>query len=109
MHDRESFHFVAAEGDRAVACVVLWPLPEEPGAAQLLQMAVETAWQGRGVGAELVRFLVTFARSRGLGRIRCHAREPVVPFYRKLGFVEHGEPFVEAGIRHRHMSLALEP
>jgi predicted GNAT family N-acyltransferase len=109
MHDRRSFHFVATEGDRVVACVLLRPLPEEPGAAQLLQMAVETDRQGRGVGAELVRHLVEFARSQGIGEVRCHAREPVVPFYRKLGFAEHGQPFVEAGIRHRHMRLRLGP
>jgi predicted GNAT family N-acyltransferase len=109
MHDGASFHFVATEEGRVVACAVLRPLPDQPGTAQLLQMAVETAWQGRGVGSELVRHLVNFARSQALREVTCHARETAVSFYRKSGFLEYGEPFAEAGIRHRHMRLALTP
>lgn len=41
----------------------LWPRTGE------LAVTVETPWQGRGVGTELVRRAVTVARNRGLARL----------------------------------------
>ena len=101
--DPSSLHFIAEEGVRVIACVVLWPNPETSKSAQLTQMAVTDELQGKGVGKGLVNYLIAVATKNGIREITCHARANVVGFYEKLGFEVYGEPFVEAGIAHRHM------
>lgn len=107
MRDAEAHHFVAEQGSEVVGCMLCWPLPEEPGTGQLMQMAVAPTAQGRGVGRAIVAFLFENASRIGLDTIVCHAREDAVGFYERLGFVVEGEPFVEVGVRHRHMRIAL--
>jgi ribosomal protein S18 acetylase RimI-like enzyme len=57
-----------------------------PGTGQVRFMAVAPAWQGRGVGRQLLRHLEDAARQRGYGRLVLHAREAAVPFYIRLGY-----------------------
>lgn len=71
------------------------------------RMAVLAPWRGRGVGAAVLERLVAIAREQGLPTVSLHAQEAAVGFYARHGFEAHGEPFDEAGIRHRHMTLAL--
>ena len=107
MFDSESFHFVALKEDSIVGCVILYPLPESPGDAQLMQMAISSGMQKRGIGRGLMKILVDFARSQGFKRIICHSRDEAAGFYAKLGFTVYGEPFTEVEILHRYMSLNL--
>jgi YbgC/YbaW family acyl-CoA thioester hydrolase len=71
------------------------------------RMAVLKAMRGSRVGAALLRELMGEARSRGHSEVRLNAQSYVTPFYRKAGFVECGEEFMEAGIAHVEMSRAL--
>lgn len=109
--DAEAFHLVATEKNRVVGCTLL--LPHSAFEGQLMQMAVDAAYQGRGIGAELVGRLFAQAKSIGLQRIFCHARAPVVDFYSRLGFVAAGPRFEEVGIEHqkmvRELAAALPP
>lgn len=73
----------------------------------MIQMAVETEFQGRGLGRMLVKELIRFARQQEVGEILIHSREEVTQFYERLGFQIVGEPFEEVGIRHRHMLMRL--
>ena len=107
MHDSESFHFVALEGDEVIGCVLLYPVPANPEQVQLLQMAVVEHLRGQGVGCGLVKELIAFALSQGYQEIVCHARQEAVGFYKKIGFVIYDEPFEEAGLVHRHMKYTL--
>ncbi len=83
------------------------------GTARLLpdghlgRMAVLAQWRGKGVGRALAQALLEKARERGLRRTVLHAQAHAAGFYRKLGFVEFGAEFEEAGITHIAMSLAL--
>ena len=106
-NDSRSWHFAATKNGKLVGCVVLVRLNEAASKTQLIQMAVEPEFQGRGVGRMLVEHLIEFARKKNAGEIQIHAREDVTPFYLKLGFQVVGEPFEEVGIRHRHMLMRL--
>ena len=106
-NDPMSWHFVAHENDRVLGCVLLVRLDPEAGRTQLIQMAVETEFQGRGLGRELVLELIRFARQQEVREIQIHSREEVTKFYERLGFHVVGEPFEEVGIRHRHMLMRL--
>lgn len=108
IYDSDSFHFVALDGERVVGCVVLYPLPDYTGDAQLMQMAVADILRGRGIGKGLANLLLDFARSHGYSRVVCHSRGNVVHFYEKLGFVTFDEPFTEVNILHRKMQFKLK-
>jgi predicted GNAT family N-acyltransferase len=71
------------------------------------RMAVLPEWRGNGVGRALLLALIERARERGWPQVDLHAQVEAIGFYQRHGFIAHGEEFVEAGIRHRHMWLAL--
>jgi predicted N-acetyltransferase YhbS len=60
MHDHKAWHFVAIEENTVIGCVVLNPLNPEKTKTQLMQMAVETNQQRKGIGKLLVEELLSF-------------------------------------------------
>ncbi len=72
------------------------------------RMAVLPAWRGHGVGTALLLALIERARGRGWTRVTLHAQVGAIGFYRRFGFQAHGAVFLEAGIEHWHMTLALD-
>jgi predicted GNAT family N-acyltransferase len=73
------------------------------------RMAVRREWRGRGVGDAMLRTLLEQARALHYPEIVLHAQVDAIPFYERAGFAAEGAEFVEAGIRHRTMRLALQP
>jgi len=106
-NDTKSWHFVAIESEKVIGCVVLVRLDENASKTQLIQMAVEKEFQGRGIGRMLVEYLIEFASENKVQEIQIHARDDVKVFYEQLGFRVVGEPFEEVGIKHRHMLMVL--
>ncbi|MSQ55313.1 MAG: GNAT family N-acetyltransferase [Betaproteobacteria bacterium] len=100
-HDETSLHAVAFEDDAAVATGRL--LPD----GHIGRMAVLAAWRGRGVGSRILLQLIDAARARGDAHVALSAQVQAVPFYRNHGFIEEGEEYLDAGIRHRAMRLEL--
>ena len=75
---------------------------------QLRGMATHPAFQGRGLGAALVSFLIGHLREQAVSYIWCNARKLAFPFYEKLGFGFLSPEFDVAGIGpHRSMYLQL--
>jgi predicted GNAT family N-acyltransferase len=107
MHDEKSWHFVAVENETVIGCVVLVPLDPGQTKTQLMQMAVETNQQGKGIGKLLINELLSFCKSKGIEEVVCHSRENAVPFYLNSGFEIYDEPFVEVGIPHSHMRITI--
>ena len=85
------------------------------GTARLLpdgrigRMAVVKEWRKRGVGGALLLALLERARGRSMTRSVLHAQTHAAGFYRRFGFSERGEEFLEAGIPHVEMTLELFP
>ena len=76
--------------------------------AKLQRIAVLPRARGTGLGAALVRRMIEDLRAEGVARgITLGSQEAAVGFYGKLGFAVHGERFMDAGIAHREMRLAL--
>lgn len=78
-------------------------------AGHIGRVAVARAWRRRGVGSRLVSALVEAARHAGLRSVDLDSQLSAVAFYESLGFSARGEVFIEAGIDHQNMVLALEP
>jgi len=73
------------------------------------RMAVLGEWRRRGVGSALLEALLERARKRSIRRITLHAQTHAVAFYRRFGFNERGEEFLDAEIPHVEMTLELFP
>lgn len=107
MKDNSSWHFVALDNEKLVGCVVLAPLDKEGHTTQLMQMAVATSEQGKGIGRLLVEELLGFARLQGIKEVMCHSRLYANEFYQKLGFEIYGEVFYEADVAHNNMKIVI--
>ena len=66
-------------------------------------MAVFSKYRRSGVGGEVLSFLEKKAFDKGLFNITLHAQEYVKKFYLKHEYVQQGETFLEAGIKHVSM------
>ncbi|SHJ68706.1 Predicted N-acyltransferase, GNAT family [Hymenobacter daecheongensis DSM 21074] len=82
--------------------------PGGPAQAQVRFMAVAPAWQGHGVGRQLLEALEAEARRQGFAECVLHAREAAVPFYTRLGYAVVAPSHTLFGsIRHFLMRKAL--
>ena len=77
---------------RALACARL--LPD----GHIGRVAVRRGLRGSGAGDTVMRALLAEARRTGHTVVELSAQRAVLGFYRKLGFVAFGEPYLEAGI-----------
>jgi predicted GNAT family N-acyltransferase len=75
--------------------------------AHIGRMAVLQGWRGRKVGAQLLEALLDDARSQSYVEVELGAQVQALPFYRRFGFVEEGEVFMDADMPHRMMRLRL--
>ncbi len=71
-----------------------------PDYAKLERIAVRAPYRGRGIGAEITRFLMKLARERGYSSYRMNAQAHLEEFYGRLGFRAVGGIFLEADIEH---------
>lgn len=72
------------------------------------RVAVLKPWRGQDIGRSLMVFLLELARRQGYRRVFLDAQIDAIEFYLRLGFEPEGEVFMDAGIPHRHMWLALD-
>lgn len=97
--DPQCHHLLAYLGDQPIGTVRL--LPD----GRIGRLAVVMEQRHRGSGGELLREIIRVAHAAGMESLYLHAQVQTLDFYRRLGFIADGEEFVEAGIRHRNMTL----
>jgi predicted GNAT family N-acyltransferase len=64
------------------------------------RVAVVATHRSSGVGRTIMERLHAIARGERQPRLWCHAQLAAVPFYERLGYLQSGPIFVEAGIDH---------
>jgi len=82
--------------DRLVGGLILAPLDNER--IRLMQVAVDTIYQGEGIGRELVKYAEKRAKEAGYSQIVMHAMLSVAGFYEKMEYRAEGDVFSEQGI-----------
>jgi len=95
--DDEATHVVAVHGDEVVGTARVRFLAGSQ--AKLERMAVSRPFRRRGIGRELVSFLIAESKMRQVKHVILHAQHDVVPFYGSCGFEGVGTPFWEAGMK----------
>jgi GNAT superfamily N-acetyltransferase len=80
-------------------------LPERDSAWHLRQMATTDGRRGQGIGGTVAEAAIGYATAQGGRLLWCNAREAAVPFYRRHGFVTHGDVYLDehTAIAHQHM------
>lgn len=82
--------------DQLVGGLILAPIDNET--IRMMQVAVDTVYQGEGIGKELVKYAEKCAKDAGYTQIVMHAMLSVVSFYEKMGYHAEGNVFDEQGI-----------
>jgi N-acetylglutamate synthase-like GNAT family acetyltransferase len=82
--DESAFHAMICFDKKVIACGRLHRIDEKT--AQVRFMAVETEFQGMGLGKKLLDFLEQYARKILIEKIILQAREEAIPFYLKNGY-----------------------
>lgn len=77
----------------ATVCRESMPATSMAGGWRLRGMATSEEFRGGGLGRCLAELCAAHAADRGGSLLWCSARIAAVPFYRSLGFEEHGEKF----------------
>jgi predicted GNAT family N-acyltransferase len=72
------------------------------------RMAVLPAWRGLGVGTALLKAAIALAKELGMDKVELHAQCHAADFYRRAGFRETGDVFMDAGIPHIRMVQRIE-
>lgn len=94
-------HLVAVDGDKVVGSVSFYLETRER--LRVKQMAVDPAYQGRGIGAQLMQAAEARGREMGAQEVMLHARCTALEFYDRQGYAAQGAAFEELGISHRIM------
>ncbi len=71
------------------------------------RLAVLTEFRGRGLGGELLEWLVAEARRQGMEQVFLHAQVRAQQFYLQHRFEPLGPKFDEVGIAHQCMARQL--
>ena len=77
--------------------------------AKIGRVCVLKSTRGTGLGADLIKASVQLAKDKsGMTKAKLGAQLHALGFYEKLGFSVYGPVYLDAGIEHRDMVLALE-
>lgn len=91
--------------DKLIGGMMLIPLDNET--IRMMQVTVDTKYQGEGVGRDLVTYAEKRSKEAGYKKIVMHAMLTVIGFYEKLGYIQEGEIFEERGITFAKMIKSL--
>ena len=96
--DEKAIHLLAKAADgTAVGTARLLPN------GQVGRMAVLKPYRKSGVGAALLKYIISWNQSQPRPPLFLHAQVHAIPFYQKLGFIAEGPEFMDANIAHREM------
>jgi predicted GNAT family N-acyltransferase len=102
--DAHAFHALALLDGTPVGCGRFVAHGDE---VKIGRMAVLPDLRTKGIGREILLYLMRIARERGCRHAVLHAQMTAEGFYLKNGYVPIGEVFEEAGIAHRRMEREL--
>ncbi len=87
--DPESFH-LGYFADEKLVCIATFHargyIDFAGKAYQLRGMATLAAYQGKGIGNQLLNFAIVYLRGQNVNYLWCNGRVPAVKFYLGLGF-----------------------
>lgn len=107
LDDKNQWITIAHLADHVFGCLMIKPLSDE--VVKFRQMAIDTDYQGQGIGSTLLHYAENFCLMNNYKMCELHARKEAIDFYRRNGYLEIGDEFIEVGIYHKKMIKNLEP
>ncbi|WP_434615042.1 GNAT family N-acetyltransferase [Tabrizicola sp. M-4] len=102
--DEEAIHLLATIDDQPAGSARLLLMGQT---GKIGRVCVLPAHRGTGLGAALIRAALTELRAQGMTTAKLGSQTHAIPFYERLGFTPTGPEYMDAGIPHRDMTLAL--
>lgn len=99
--DSVAKHALVLDGDKAIGTGRI--LPD----GHIGRIAVKKQYRGRGIGENIMGKLIDFAGNLPLSEVWLSSQYHARGFYQKLGFIETGDIYQEAGIDHIKMKKKL--
>ncbi len=103
--DKEDIHFGLFDREKIFACLTL--TKGEEGRMKMRQVAVDDAFQSKGLGRQLAEVAEKYAKENGFAIMYCNARKVAVAFYEKMGYNIVSDEFTEVNIPHYTMEKQL--
>ncbi|MFI4918734.1 MAG: GNAT family N-acetyltransferase [Legionellales bacterium] len=76
------------------------------GFSKIERVAVLDEYQGRGLGRDIMKFILSDLRSHStVKKVKLSSQTYAIPFYEKLGFSVCSDEYMDAGIPHKDMEL----
>lgn len=102
--DETATHFGAIDGDDLVGVASFFP---DGTKVRLRKLAIHPAYQGKGLGKELVMTAAIHLKAEGFSTLWCDARQSALGFYARLGFMLDPEVFEKSGLPYQLAELDL--
>ncbi len=99
--DEGALHIIAEDDGLILGCARLILSCRD---AHIGRLAVKKTYRGKGIGADILGFIIDYCLKVGVSDIWLNAQLRAEKFYEKLGFKREGEIFSEAGIEHVRMT-----
>lgn len=103
--DEQCQHFLGYLDAQVVATTRIRFLDSET--AKIERVAVLKVARGKGIAIQLMEVAIAFCQQRQVKTVVVNAQSYIKMLYRKLGFIQEGDVFEEAGIPHVKMKLKL--
>ena len=80
---------------------------EKGNIAQFRKMAVLPNEQGKGFGKQLLLYVIAYCKQQKIETLWCNARTSAIEFYKKIGFVTSGEPYLQSQLTYIKIEIKV--
>lgn len=98
-------HIVGKSANRIVCTASILIFQQH---CKIRQVAVQQNLQKTGIGYQLMTFCERYIQQLNIAQIELHARLSIADFYRKMGYTEIGDGFIEVNLPHIKMVKYLK-
>ncbi len=102
--DNLGIHFGVFEEDKLVSIVSCFMEEKE---MQFRKLATLEDYQGKGIASHLLKYILEFAKEKGIEKVWCNARTNKKSFYEKFGMIDTFKSFVKSGQEFTIMEIML--
>ena len=108
-NDAEGHHYGAFIDEELIAVISLFVRQQEnnPGSARFRKFAVHPDYQRKGIGTQLMEYVIAEARRLCASDLWCDARLESADFYRRLDMKAVSEVFYKGSIPYARFSRTL--
>jgi predicted GNAT family N-acyltransferase len=103
-YDKTATHVIVID-EKSCECIGYGRIVIKDKIAKIGRVAIKKEFRKKGYGKRICLKLINIAHRAGIKDIRLNSQLEVVEFYKKLGFKEYGDIFIEANIEHIAMKL----